>query len=137
MGKVVRALVLGTVLLGSGACGDAEVVLPETLAIVAIQPAHGAVGISVDVAPVVVFSQPLAADLDLDKYITLTQVSPPQERVVSLILSDDGYSVTLSLETALAPSTVYRISLAADLPAADDDIKPLPTTISSSFTTGT
>ena len=132
-GRLLLASLLA--LLAVAGCGDPQLVLPETISIVAIEPNHGAVGIGVSVTAVVVLSHPLASELDLDKYFVLSRKSDAQELVTTLALSGDGHTVTIDPDADLELDTSYRITVTAKLRGADDDIKPLPVDVSADFDT--
>jgi hypothetical protein len=121
--------------LSLNACGDPQIILPQTLQIVTVAPPHGAIGIGVSVQVAVVFAHPLAPETDLGQVFGLSLFDSGVAVVTTNTLSDDRYSVTLTPAQPLTRATTYVIEIKAGLESSDNQVDPLPSAVRSSFTT--
>jgi len=143
---VSRGLVVGATLALVAACGDPEVIVPETLGIVTILPTHGAADVQNDVVSYVYFSHSVAdasaaaRAINLEclggapctNPVTSTCVAPS----VTVAFEDAGNQVaSLTSSTALLDDTCYAIVVSAGIEAADSNVGPLPVDIRSAFKT--
>ena len=139
-----KLLVVGLVLLGASACEDSNAVYVEHLAIVNINPSHGAVGIGYTTDLTVTFSDVLDALTVSNATVCLTTESaPPPDSAnpcgtgapLAATVTYDATTLSARLVPAqpLVPDERYTLHLTTTIEGAKSGA--LPAIVRSSFTT--
>lgn len=138
----MKKLLLGLVMLAALGCADSQVLLAEHLAIININPSHGAVGIGYDTDVTVTFSEVLHAGTVNSSAICLTtSADPPADpaapcagTTVAAQVTYDASTLSARLEPSdpLLPDETYTIHVTT---AVEADNGTLPVPVGARFTT--
>ena len=122
-------------ILSLTACGEAEIIVPETLRVVSTQPASGALNILPGEPITIVFSAPIIAEETPGDYFAVAQADNSIGTKVSY--SEDNKEVTIrpSGSGKFALDTMYEVSIKKGIKSSDPDIKPLPANVKFRFRT--
>ncbi len=137
MKKLSAALALFLLFpLALSACGEAEIVVPETLRVVSTQPSNGAINILPGTPVTIAFSAPIAKEETPGKFFVITLGDTSIGSVVS-------YNQNNS-EVVIKPTenggkfkldTMYEVTINSAIPSQDGEIKPLPAAVKFRFRT--
>lgn len=146
LSTVRRSSIAAVTTLGLLACGDPEIIAPETVAVVTILPTHGASDVEPDIIPLVYFSTPIGDTAGAAAAVKLTCLGAPPcssptaatcVTPVATVVFEDARSqvATIRASAPLLDDTCYAIVVGSGIEAADADVGPLPVEIRSSFKT--
>jgi hypothetical protein len=111
-------LVLALGALGFVGCGDPQFVIEVPLAVIAISPQDGAVGIRPDEAPTICFNREMDASIAGSSLVLEQQTAEAEPIAQSVIASSDPHCLLISHET-LRADTPFLIRVEQGLAAAD------------------
>ncbi len=133
--KKLTCALAALLIFGLSACGEAEIIVPETLRVVSTQPASGAIHILPTEPITVVFSAPIVAETTSGDFFAVNQADSSIGTQISY--SDDKRTVTIhpSESGKFALNTMYEVTIKKGVASSDPDIKPLPADVKFRFRT--
>ena len=130
--KKLTCVVASLLAFALSACGEAEIIVPETLRVVSTQPSNGAMNILPTEPVTIVFSAPINHEEVTGDFFAIKE---PSGVGITTHYSDDNKTVTIKPSSSFSEDTMYIIQIKADISSSEENIKPLPAPVEFRFRT--
>lgn len=132
--------------MSAGACGEPEIVVPDVLTIVSIQPGHGTIDVAPETEGLVYFSHDVAEPALLDAKISIECLGTPPCSApdgngcgpalpTTVLYPPEGRLARVTHVTPMSADTCYVLAVESGIASSEEQVGALPVTVRASFKT--